>query len=183
MSQDMIAAKRYAKALFEVAREKGQVAQVEQELESVMTALNENADLSKLIKHPSIEAAVKTGLIKQIFGSSVSEAVLNTLQLLVERRREDVLDAFVKAYAKIANDALGQANATVYTPVELSEAELNEIAATFGKLTGKQIRMVSVLDKSLLGGIQVRIGDRLYDGSLSGKLKRLERTLNQSQAL
>ncbi|MBP1153206.1 MULTISPECIES: F0F1 ATP synthase subunit delta [unclassified Paenibacillus] len=183
MSQDMIAAKRYAKALFEVAREKGQVAQVEQELESVISVLNENTDLLKLIKHPSLEAAVKIGLIKQIFESSVSEAVLNTLQLLIERRREEMLEALVKAYVKIANDALGQANATVYTPVELSDAELNEIAVTFGKLTGKQIRMVSVLDKSLLGGLQVRIGDRLYDGSLSGKLKRLERTLNQSQAL
>lgn len=183
MSKDMIAAKRYAKALFQVAREKGQVAQVEQELESMISVLKENADLSKLIKHPGIEAAVKIGLIKQIFESSVSEAVLNTLQLLIERRREEALEAFVKAYVKIANDALGQANATVYTPVELSEAELNAIAATFGKLTGKQIRMESVLDKSLLGGIQVRIGDRLYDGSLSGKLSRLERTLNQSQAL
>lgn len=108
---------------------------------------------------------------------------MNTLQLLIERRREEALEAFVKAYVKIANDALGQANATVYTPVKLSEAELNDIAATFGKLTGKQIRVESVIDKSLLGGIQVRIGDRLYDGSLSGKLKRLERTLNQSQAL
>ncbi|NTX59020.1 F0F1 ATP synthase subunit delta, partial [Myxococcus sp. CA039A] len=56
MSQDMIAAKRYAKALFEVAREKGQVAQIEQELVSVASVLKENADLSKLIKHPGIEA-------------------------------------------------------------------------------------------------------------------------------
>ncbi|WP_086626415.1 ATP synthase F1 subunit delta, partial [Escherichia coli] len=71
----------------------------------------------------------------------------------------------------------------VYTPVALSEQELQQVASTFSTLTSKQIRVESVIDKSLLGGLQIRVGDRLYDGSLSGKLKRLERTLNQSQAL
>ncbi|MCP3775317.1 F0F1 ATP synthase subunit delta [Paenibacillus sp. MZ04-78.2] len=183
MSQDLIAAKRYAKALFDVARESDRVAQVEQELEKVIAVLNENPDLFKLIKHPGIEADVKIGLLKQIFDADVSEVVINTLKLLIQRRREDSLEAFVAAYSKIAGDALGQANATVYTPVELSETELGTIAETFGKLTGKQIRVESVLDKRLLGGIQVRIGDRLYDGSLAGKLERLHKTLNQSQAL
>ncbi|AEI38702.1 F0F1 ATP synthase subunit delta [Paenibacillus mucilaginosus] len=183
MSQDLIAAKRYAKALFEVAKDAGRIAEVEQELETVVAVFKENPDLSKLIKHPGIDAGVKIGLIKQIFGAGVSESVLNTLQLLIERRREEALEAFVRAYSKIAGESLGQANATVYSPVELSAEELSNIASTFAKMTGKQIRVSTVLDKSLLGGIQVRIGDRLYDGSLSGKLQRLERALNQSQAL
>ena len=183
MSQELIAAKRYAKALFEIARENKLIAEFEQQLNLVVAVLKENTDLNKIIKHPGIGSKVKSDLIQQIFGSSVSEPVLNTIQLLIERRREETLEAFAQIYSKIANEALGQASAIVYSPVQLTDAELSSITSTFGKLTGKQIRVESVLDKSLLGGIQVRIGDRLYDGSLSGKLQRLQKTLNQSQAL
>lgn len=183
MSQDTIVAKRYAKALYEVAREQNQVAEIEQELKAVLGSLKDNPDLYKLIKHPSIEASVKKGLLERIFASVVSKPVFNTLQLLIDRGREDVLEAFVNDYVNIASEALGQASAIVYTPVALPETELARISATFSQVTGKQIRVESVIDKSLLGGIKVRIGDRLYDGSLSGKLARLEKQLNQSQAL
>jgi F-type H+-transporting ATPase subunit delta len=183
MSKDTIAANRYAKALFEVAREQDRIAEVEQEISLAVSVLKGHSDLYKLIKHPGIGADVKRGLIKQIFESQVSEAVLNTVWLLIERGREDSLEAVVSAYIKIAGEALGQAKATVYTPVELTEAELSGITASFSQLSGKQIRVESVLDKSLLGGIRVRIGDRLYDGSLSGKLERLQKSLNQSRAL
>ncbi|UUZ82583.1 F0F1 ATP synthase subunit delta [Paenibacillus sp. P26] len=183
MSQDTTAAKRYAKALFEVAKEQNRVAEVEQELKAVIGALKEHEDLFKLIKHPSIESSAKTEMLKRIFESAVSQPVFNTLKLLIDRRREDVLEAFVEYYVNIANEALGQASATVYSPATLSESELSRIGATFSQLTGKQIRVESVIDKSLLGGIQVRIGDRLYDGDLSGKLARLQKQLNQSQAL
>jgi F-type H+-transporting ATPase subunit delta len=179
MSKDIIVAKRYAKALFEAAKDQGIVPQVEAELKAVITVLQEQRDLYKLIQHPGVDVSAKTNLLKEIFQSTVSELVFATLQLLVERRREGVLEAMASSYITIANDALGQASATVYTPVALSETELSSIAASFSKLTGKQIRVESVLDKSLLGGIQVRIGDRLYDGSLSGKLERLQKTLNQ----
>ncbi|PZE19402.1 F0F1 ATP synthase subunit delta [Paenibacillus xerothermodurans] len=183
MSQDTIAAKRYAQALFEVARDQNRIVQIEQELASTISAIHDHADLYKLIRHPGIGADVKIGLIKQIFASQISEPVLNTIGLLIERRREESLEAVAKAYTKIASDALGLANATVYTAVELTEAELENIRTTFSQLTGKQIRLESVLDKNLLGGIQVRIGDRLYDGSLAGKLERLHKSLNQTQAL
>jgi F-type H+-transporting ATPase subunit delta len=183
MSQDTIAANRYAKALFEVAREQQRVTQVEQELGHIISVFKGNVDLGKLIKHPGIGDDAKIGLIKKIFESDVSEAVLQTLLLLIERGREGLLEAFVNAYIKIANASLSQANAIVYTPVALTQEELSGIGASFGKLTGKQIRVETAIDKSLLGGIKVRIGDRLYDGSLSGKLERLQKSLNQTQAL
>lgn len=183
MSQDTVVAKRYARALFELAKEQNKIAAVEEELKAVVSVLQNNTDFEKLIKHPGLGAESKTALLKTIFESQLSEISFNTLLLLVEKGREDLLDALVNYYVTIASEALGQAQAIVYTPVELSQAELSQVEATFSKLTGKQIRVVSVLDKSLLGGIKVRIGDRLYDGSLSGKLERLEKTLSQSQAL
>ncbi|MCS7460001.1 F0F1 ATP synthase subunit delta [Paenibacillus doosanensis] len=183
MSQDTIVAKRYAKALFELAQEQNLIAQVEEELQSVAAVLRDNGDFAKLVKHPGIGAEAKATMLKSIFEGKLSAITFNTLLLLVEKGREELLDALATYFTAIASDALGQAKATVYTPVDLSETELGSIAAKFSAVTGKQIRVESVLDKSLLGGIQVRIGDRLYDGSLAGKLERLKKTLNQSQAL
>jgi F-type H+-transporting ATPase subunit delta len=180
---DVVVAKRYAKALFEVAQEKAIISQVEEELKAVVTAIQDHVDLQKFMNHPNIGASVKTDLLKKIFAGKVSEPVWNTLQIIIDKGREGILNALVNDYVKIANEALGQANATVYTAVALSEAQLAEIAAHFSKLTGKTLRLDSVTEPKLLGGIQVRIGDRLYDGSLSGKLNRLAKSLNQTQAL
>ncbi|MFK7694805.1 F0F1 ATP synthase subunit delta [Paenibacillus sp. HJGM_3] len=178
MSREMIVAKRYAKALFEVAQQQGNVAQVEEELKGILQVIRENADYGKLLEHPNISAADKLGLVKQAFEGKVSTAVLNTLQLIVERRRESVLADLVDSYVKVANEALGQANATVVSAYPLTAEESQQVAEKFGQVTGKRIRVTNVVDASLIGGIQVRIGDRLYDGSMSGKLKRLEQALS-----
>lgn len=177
MSKETIVAKRYAKALFDVARERNKVADVERELQAIADALQANPDYVKLLEHPDIGAAVKATMLKEAFGANVSEEVLSTLQLLVQRGRESILRELVSKYSEIANDALGQAHAKVYTPKPLSEAESDQIIAAFGQITGKKIRIESFVDPSLLGGLQVRIGDRLYDGSLSGKLQKLEKSL------
>lgn len=180
---DIVVAKRYAKALFEAAKEKDMISQVETELKAVVDTLNNEADLQKFLNLPSVGTSAKTDLLKKIFEGNVSALVWNTLQLLVERGRESVLPTLVADYVKIANEALGQASATVYAPFALSEAQVAEIAQKFGAITGKTIRVETVIEPKLLGGIQVRIGDRLYDGSLAGKLERLSKTLNQAQAL
>jgi F-type H+-transporting ATPase subunit delta len=180
---DIVVAKRYAKALFEVAKEKGLISQVEDELKSVASVIKGHADLQKFLNHPSIGASVKKDLLKQIFEGKVSEPVWNTLQVLIDKGREAIVPALLNDYVKIANEAQGLANATVYTAFALNEKQIAEIAAYFKKITGKSLRVETVIDPKLLGGIQVRIGDRLYDGSLSGKLDRLAKSLNQTQAL
>lgn len=180
MSKETIVAKRYAKALFEVARERGKIADVEQELEAIADALNANPDYVKLLEHPNIGASVKVDMLRQAVGAGVSEEVFNTLQLLVLRGRESILRDLVAQYSQVANEALGQAQAKVYTPLPLTEVESNHVAVAFGQLTGKRIRVENIVDPSLLGGLQVRIGDRLYDGSLSGKLQRIQKALIQA---
>ncbi len=183
MSSDTIVAKRYAKALFEAAQEQGVSAQVQTDLQSVVGIIAGNSDFEKLLQHPNIDSSVKVNLVKEAFAGKVSELVFNTLQLLITRRRESLLEDLLGYYSTIANDALGQANAKVSSPYALSDKEEKAISEQFGKLTGKKIAVETIIDPSLLGGIQVRIGDRLYDGSFSGKLARLQKTLKQTKAL
>jgi F-type H+-transporting ATPase subunit delta len=174
MSSETIVAKRYAKALFELAKDKNIVAQVETDLQAIVQSIEDHADLQKLLSHPNIDSVKKTELLTTLFQGKVADAVLNTVCLLVQRRRESILSELLTDYVKIANEALGQAKAIVSTPIALTSQESQQIAASFSQLTGKKIQVEQVIDPSLLGGIQVRIGDRLYDGSLSGKLQRLQ---------
>jgi len=182
MSRTTIVAKRYAKALFEIAAQQQIVTEVEEQLKGLAGAIEKDGEILKFLGYPNIDNARKLAVLKDALGGKFSDAVLSTVELLVTRGRHEDIPGVYEAYTKIAGEATGQANATVYAAKPLNEGELAKIVEQFGKIVGKSIRAEQVVEPSLLGGIQVRIGDRLYDGSLSGKLARLEKSL-QSQAL
>jgi len=177
MSRDAVVAKRYAKALFELAAAQQIAPQVEEQLKLIVQAVKQDPQIEKFLSLPNVEANRKMAVLKAALGDNVSELVLSTLELLLTRGRQDIIANVYEAYMAVAGEALGQAHATVYAAQTLSEAELAEVVVQFSKLTGKKIIAEQVVEPALLGGVQVRIGDRLYDGSLSGKLERLQRTM------
>lgn len=183
MSKDLTAAKRYAKALYEAAKESNEVDAVISDLKAAVSIVESNDELALVLNHPNIDTSAKTGLLQSVFTGKVSALVLNLLVLLVERKRTELVGAVSEQLVKIAGKALGRAEAVVYSPKPLSEQEAAAVAARFTTLTGKAIHVVNTVDETLLGGVKVRIGDKLYDGSLSGKLKRLDKALQASQAL
>ncbi|SFF23761.1 F-type H+-transporting ATPase subunit delta [Paenibacillus catalpae] len=176
MSRDAVVAKRYAKALFELAQQDGIIAEVEGQLKLIVETLEQNAEAVKFLSLPSIDPANKIEVLKSAFGDRISSLVMNTLELIVVRGRQDVIAEVYDSFKKIAGEVLGQAHATVYAATQLSAAELEEVVAQFSQLTGKKIIAQQIVEPALLGGVQVRIGDRLYDGSLSGKLDRLQKS-------
>lgn len=183
MSRYSIVAKRYAKALYALASEQQQSEVVEQHLQTFVQLLQTNEQLASFIHNPNVASHSKAELIKQLLGSDLPTSLYNTIRLLLDRDRNWIFPDLFHAYVSVANEALGRAEAIVYTPYALSEAEQKQIAKTFGKLSGKQIKVKAYIDESLLGGMTVRIGDRLYDGSFSGKLQRMEEQLKSSQAM
>ena len=183
MSRATGTSKRYAKALYEVAQDRGRVGEVEQDLLHLAETVRVNSDLRDLLEHPAIALEKKKAIIEALFQGKGGSEVYNLLLLLTDRRRTEIVPFLVVDYGKIANEALGQAVAVVTTPKPLTAEEAEAITTYFSRITGKKIRVSSEIDTSLLGGLQVRIGDRLYDGSLSGKLNRLRKTLVGSQAL
>ncbi|GIP28744.1 ATP synthase subunit delta [Paenibacillus sp. J23TS9] len=179
MSRETIAAKRYAKALFEVAVQQQKTLEVEQELKAVVEAITANADVQQFISTPNISISVKLDVLKKALQDKVSQPVVNTIELLIERGRADILSDLLDSYIRIEGESLGIADATVYSTYPLSEQEQASVAAQFGALANKKIRVSNVVDKSLLGGVKVMIGDKLYDGTLAGKLERLEKSFNR----
>lgn len=181
MSQNIAIAKRYAKALFELAQERQLIVETEQQLKDIAEFMEVNYKLHLIFTSPNIGHAEKCMVFNKMFEGRVSDIILNTVRLLIERRRINLLREILKGYIYLASEALGIVDATVTSAYPLNESEKEAIVVEFSQKFGKAIRVHNVVDASVIGGLQVRILDHLYDGSLSGKLKRLNRLL-KSQA-
>ncbi|MEC1520628.1 F0F1 ATP synthase subunit delta [Neobacillus niacini] len=176
MSNSMVA-KRYALALFQIAKEQQLLEVVEEELRVVKEVMVYNADVKAVLNSSKLTTDKKKGILTAAF-STVNPYVLNTLLILIDRHREDEIIEVANQFFELANEEKGVANAEVYSTRELTEAEREAISATFAAKIGKKsLRIENIVDSELLGGIKLRIGNRIYDGSLRGKLDRLERKL------
>lgn len=179
MSQ-LIVGKRYARALFEVAKERGTIRETEEDLIAAVETIRQNEKLRAVLMHRDFSKAAKLNLLKELFSGKVSDIVLNTLLVAVDKGREAILTMLPDEYIRLANEALNRTQAVVYSPFPLSDEEQKAVAEKFGELTGKTVSITNVVQPELLGGIKVRIGDHVYDGSLARKLKELEKTLTQN---
>lgn len=170
-------AKRYASALFQLSKEHNLLDQMEAELRVVKEVLVDNAELNAVLKSPKLPIEKKKEILKNAF-LQVNTFVLNTLMLLIDRHRVNEITAVADEFIQLANEDRGIAEALVYTIRPLTDEERDALSSTFAKKVGKtSLRINNIVDSNLLGGVKVRIGNRIFDGSLSGKLERLERTL------
>lgn len=166
-----VVAKRYARALFEVAKERGLIDEIEAELNAIVDVVTSNSELNKIMMHPHIAPKGKKELLEQLFQDRVKPETLNFLNVLVDNRRESDLAGVLSAFVSLANEERGIADAVVTTARPLSDAEQADIAKRFGEILNKTLRVHAVVDPSILGGIVVKIGDRLFDGSVKSKLE------------
>ena len=170
-------AERYALALFQTAQKHDAAASVEQDLREVKKVFLQNPELQSLIGSPKLSADQKKNLITELFGQA-HVFVVNTMQILTERKRLDEVIAMVDSFIELSNDAQGIEDAKVYSTRPLTEEERASISSVFAKKIGKQtLRIENVIDPSLIGGLRLQIGNRIYDSSVSTKLARLQRQL------
>lgn len=172
-----IVAKRYALALFQIAKDTQTLGVIEEELRVVKEVMLFNPDLKAVLKSSKLSLEKKKEILTNAFAST-NAFVLNTLLILIDRHREDQIVEVANQYFMLANEAAGVAEAKVYSTRELTDAEREAISAVFAAKVGKKsLRIENIVDSELLGGVKLRIGNRIYDGSLRGKLDRLERKL------
>lgn len=176
MSNSMVA-KRYALALFQLSKEKNLLAQVEEELRVVKEVLINSDDLNAVLESPKVSVAKKKEIIKDSF-SKVNPFVMNTLMILIDRHRQDQMVEVADQFLELSNEEQGIAEAKVYSIRPLTEDESEALSTSFAAKVGKKsLRIENIVDPELLGGLKIRIGNRIFDGSLRGKLNRLERKL------
>ncbi|SET24284.1 F-type H+-transporting ATPase subunit delta [Salinibacillus kushneri] len=174
---DSVVASRYAVALFELGQEKSLLDQLLTEVQTVQSVFKENKELNILLQHPSISAEKKKTLLKDAF-KDVTKELLNTLFIMVESHRETEITSMTKAFISMTNESRGVAEADVYSVRALSDDEKQSLEKVFAEKLGKNsLHITNIIDPSLIGGVKLKIGNRIYDGSVSRKLERIEREL------
>ncbi|WEG13111.1 F0F1 ATP synthase subunit delta [Pullulanibacillus sp. KACC 23026] len=176
-----VIAKRYAQALFDVAKERSTVDAVEEQLQVIQQTVKESKDLNTMLNHPRIKGEDKKAVLEQIFKDEVNAEVLNLLKVLVDRGRESLLNDLSESYTAIANEARGIVDMYVTTAEPLSQEDEDKLSKSFGNVLNKQLRIHSKVDAGVIGGVLVRIGNRVYDGTLAGKLTRFHQEMKASR--
>lgn len=168
-------ASRYATALFELAVERHVVDQVESDLGGLGRALDENADLARLIRTPIVsrdEQRRAMEILAEQLG--LSELVRSFLAVLASQRRLAALPAIITEFRRRLAVHRGEETAEVISAVPLDEAQLASVKDAVARYAGRPVQLTTEVDPGLLGGIVVRIGSRMIDASLKTKLQSLE---------
>jgi F-type H+-transporting ATPase subunit delta len=168
---------RYISALLDLAAAQGKTADVEQELQLIDQLLKKNPELLNMLLHPKISRLRKKKLLDDILGTRVSAAVRNFLHLLVEKKREGIIPFLFEEFKKAADRLRGVINATVKSAIELSAAQKQKLQSVMEKTTRRTAKITYAVDTALLGGLQVYIGNEILDGSIQGRLIRLQKYL------
>lgn len=171
---DILVARRYAEALYDFAASGGTVDDVDADVGTLVAALEDSRELANFFASPIISREKKSVVVRSLFEGKVSKATLRFLSLLVDKRRENILGPILSAYQSLRDRQLGVARAAARSATPLGNDERADVRTALERLTGMKIRLQSETDESLIGGVIVRIGDTVYDGSLRNKLNHLK---------
>ncbi len=175
--------KVYAKALIGAAENSGVVEQVLDEFETFQTdLLDQIPGLEALLASPRVPPQTQVDLLDRTLAGQVSETFLNFLKVVVRHRRADCLRAMVPAAIKQYNERCDCVEVLVTTASEPDESQQVAIADRLESMLGRRINMTLQIDAQLLGGLVVRVGDTVFDGSLNGRLEQWRSAAQQRVA-
>jgi F-type H+-transporting ATPase subunit delta len=169
-------ARRYAEAALALAERDGSLADWVGALETASTRLT-HAQVMRVLADPAIAFDDRRRVAEAMLGDSVTGAPRNLVLLLVRRGRIELLPRVAAELRRLWEQRQGIVHAVVTSAAPLSEAEAAAVRDKLAVMTGDQVEMELQVDPSLLGGVLVRIGDRLIDGSVRGRLERLRTRL------
>ena len=165
-------AKRYARALFELASEEKNVEQVGKALDAIAAAYNDSAELRAVLASPAYapdsKKAVVAGLAQRVAAPKV---LVSTLALLSDRGRLPAIVDIAHVFGAMAEEKAGRIRAEVITAQPLSEDYYRQLEQTLSSATGKKVTLVRRQDPSLIGGVVTRVQGTVFDGSLRARLK------------
>ena len=175
MGEEQVAAV-YARALFSAAGQAGVVEPVRRELNGFVDALAASASLRDVLSDPQIDTAAKRRVIAELTRDA-QRLVGNTLLLLLDRGRFAVLEELRTAFDELAAREADLVTVEVTSAVELTEDTRKKIAARVAEASGRKVELTERVDPDILGGLVLRVGDVIVDGSVQARIRQLRRRL------
>lgn len=167
---------RYAAALFDLANEQRQLREIEQDVLSLQTMLNDSEDLRRLVRSPVLSSDTQSRAIAAVAEkASLGPLTINFLKLVSRNRRLFVLQDMINNFRLLAARHRGEVTADVTSAHPLSDAQMTALKDTLrASIGGKDVQVNSRVDPNLLGGLVVKVGSRMIDSSLRTRLNNLK---------
>lgn len=179
MSTNAIA-RRYAKALIQIAVDQNSVEQYYTELSGFSNALECSPEATELLSDPGIRIEVKREVVKDLVARlEIAKTIGDFMLLLLDKKRLDSLSQITSNYRSYADDAAGILRSTITSALPLTDAQVKEMRTALEKTTGKKIILDVATDPSLIGGVVTRIGDKVLDGSIKTQLVKIQDILQK----
>jgi F-type H+-transporting ATPase subunit delta len=176
MARRQSAARRYAEAAFSVAMRDDAVEAWRSELDSAAEIVGEER-IGRALANPSIPLETRLATAEDTFGKLVGNKMLNLIGLLLRRGRIEELPRLAAEFRRLDDERQGITHATATSASPLTADEVRALTQRLEQYTGGRIQLDVEVDPSLLGGLVVRVGDRLIDGSVRSRLERLRNQL------
>lgn len=176
MSDNITAARPYARAVFETAQAESSQATWSEQL-ALMSEVVINSDMEAALDSPNMGAIDKGELLIDVCADKLSDSNRNFIKLLAENGRLKLVPEIAELYEQFRAEAESKVEATVTSAYPLSDAQLSAMTEALKKKLGCDVTLVTETDKSLIGGVVIRAGDLVIDGSANAKLGSLAQTL------
>jgi F-type H+-transporting ATPase subunit delta len=176
MSELATLARPYASAVFKRAKETASAAKWSEQL-AFMSAIMDCKEFSTLVNNPKVKKDRLSGLILDVSQGHIDNEGINFLKLLLQNNRLALLPLIAKQFEELKAEDEGYIEVDVLTAFAFTKEAQQKFAATLEKTLSKKVHMNVALDRSLIGGVLVRAGDRVIDGSIRGQLQNLQKAL------
>ena len=167
----------YAKALLDLAEQAGQRDDIRSEMDEIAELLGTEPELSKLLASRVLSTADRSGCIERVFMGKISDLSYRFLQVVNNKDRLADLAGIVMAFGKLVDKSRGLVEVDAYVASLMDEAQIRRVADELGASLGGEVLLQQHLDESLIGGLKLRVGDRLIDASVATHLRRLKEKL------
>lgn len=177
MSTDALA-RRYARALLELATEQNAVETVQRELSELAAMWGESSELRELFHNPKFTNASRKAVLTEILERAGASALTRNATLyLCDRQRVSALPHVARAFAELAEQAAGRVRAEVVSAARLPEGYLAQLQRALEQATGKKVSIDHKLDPAIIAGVVTRVGDQVFDGSVRTRLNEIRESL------
>jgi F-type H+-transporting ATPase subunit delta len=170
-------ASKYSEAVLELAVSLKQEEKILEEIKLISDVIASDREMTVVINHPGIDAAEKKQFLNSLFKGKISELSANLIGLLADKRRLDLIPFIEASYRELLGKRKNIVSATLSCSERLADNAVANIKAQLGEHLGKTLVLEVKVDPSLIGGVVLKMGDQVIDGSLKGQLKALEKAL------
>lgn len=174
-----VIANRYAEALFQIGEEEKLTDMLYQELSEIVNLIKVNQDLFSILKSPVISKKEKISLIDNIFEDKININIKNFFKILIEQDRISFISDISDSYKELLNEKNNILEGFVISAIPMKKEEIKELEEKLSEKYNKNVTLENKVDKSILGGVLVRLGNEEIDGTVKTRLDKMKEQLSQ----